>query len=222
MRTKLNQKRTTQTKLKIGLRPELSPRDIKVNFIIAGDFNRTDISEILHSYGALKQICSVPTRKNATLEIILTDLGHLFHPPTSLPPLEVDMGKKGEDADHNIVILAPKSNDQYYVKRKKKTITIRPLPASSILEFGKLIVNHTWPEVFNVDCVEDKVNNFHTTLKQWLDSIFPEKTIKISSLDKKWFTPQLKQLHRKLQREYLRHRKSLKWKKINRKFHILK
>ena len=39
-----------------------SVHDNDVHFIIAGDFNKTDISEILHSYGSLKQICSIPTR----------------------------------------------------------------------------------------------------------------------------------------------------------------
>jgi hypothetical protein len=56
--------------------------DNDVNFFIGGDFNRVDINDILDSYGALKQIISVPTRKTATLEIILTDLHTMFHPPT--------------------------------------------------------------------------------------------------------------------------------------------
>merc|ERR1711888_446386 len=96
----------------------------QINFVIAGDFNRSNVSEILDSYGALKQICSIKTRPKATLEIILTDIGHLFHPPTSLPPLQVDEGKNGKDSDHSIVIFAPKSNCQYYIENQKKTIKI--------------------------------------------------------------------------------------------------
>lgn len=38
----------------------------------------------------MKQIVSVATRKSAVLEVILTDLATLYHPPTSRPPLEVD------------------------------------------------------------------------------------------------------------------------------------
>ena len=53
-----------------------------VSFLVGGDFNRLEISEILDSYGALKQIISVPTRKTAMLEIILTDLHTLLHPPS--------------------------------------------------------------------------------------------------------------------------------------------
>jgi hypothetical protein len=60
--------------------------DNEINFCIGGDFNHLDVTEILDSYGALQQIISVPTRKSSTLEILLTDLHTLYHPPTTLPP----------------------------------------------------------------------------------------------------------------------------------------
>ena len=94
-----------------------------------------NISDILDSYGAMKSIISVPTRKAATLEVLLTDLHTLYHPPTTLPPLEVDQDKLGKDGDHNIVVLAPVSNSQYNIRRKKRIIKTRPLPQSNILKF---------------------------------------------------------------------------------------
>ena len=102
--------------------------DNDIQFLLGGDFNRTDISDILESYGALKQIISVSTRQSATLEILLTDLHTLFHPPTTLPPLQVDQDKEGKDSDHNVVVFAPNSNTEYKQSRKKKTILTRPLP----------------------------------------------------------------------------------------------
>ena len=42
--------------------------------------------------------------------------------------------------------------------------------------------------------------------------------VKISFLDKKWFNPRLKLLHRKVQREFVRKRKSAKWKKLKKQF----
>ena len=64
-----------------------------------------DITDILECYGGLKQIVSVSTRKLDTLEIVLTDLHGFFHPPTTLPPLQVDSDKKGKDSDHGIVVF---------------------------------------------------------------------------------------------------------------------
>ena len=44
----------------------------------------------------------------------------------------------------------------------------------------------------------------------------------VSYLDKKWMTPQLKNLNRKIKREFHKIRKSSKWKKLKKKFKILK
>ena len=60
--------------------------DNDINFLFGGDVNRLDINDILECYGGLKQIISAPTRKTATLSIVLTDLHSMFHPPTTLPP----------------------------------------------------------------------------------------------------------------------------------------
>ena len=92
----------------------------EIHFCIGGDFNKVDISDILESYGALKQIISIPTHKSATLEIILTDLHSLYHPPTTLSPLQADSNKKGQNSDHDVVVFAPNSNAQYRVSRKRK------------------------------------------------------------------------------------------------------
>ena len=59
---------------------------------------------------------------------MLTYLSTLYHPPTTLAPLQVDADKKGADSDHNIILMAPLSNASYAIKRNKKTIKVRPLP----------------------------------------------------------------------------------------------
>ena len=143
--------------------------------MISGDLNKLDIEPILDSYGALKQLISVPTRKIATLSNIITDLCNVYHPPTTLPPLQVDPGKKGADSDHQVVIFAPKSNLNYMKPRSKKTITTRPLSQSGIDNFGKVITAHDWKEVFEEHIIDEKVTNFHKTLRSNLDKFFSGK-----------------------------------------------
>ena len=193
-----------------------------IHFLIGGDFNRLDISPILDSYGALKQIVSVPTRKGATLELLLTDLHPFFHPPTTLPPLEVDDEKTGSDSDHDVVLFAPSQSSQYEVQRNKKTIKTRPIQQSKIEEFGHEITSHAWDEVYVAGDVDEKVNNFHHYIRYLIDKYFPEKTVRISTLDKKWMSPELKLLHRKRQRAFVKNRRSEKWRKLNRSFKKLK
>ena len=194
--------------------------DNEISFLCGGDFNHLDISDILDSYGALKSILSIPTRKSAKLEILLTDLHTMFHPPTTLPPLQVDQDKVGKDSDHNIVVFAPNSNVQYHQTRNKKKIYTRPLPAHKVLQFENDLIRYPWDEVFMFKNVDEQVEHFHYFLRSQLDRYFPEKMVRISHLDKKWFSPQLKQIHRSMQREFYKHRKSPKYKKL--KFKKLK
>ena len=81
-----------------------------LKYLIAGDVNRTSISDILDSNGLLQQVCSVPTRNASTLENIVTDLATFYHPPTTLPPLENDVEGEGRPSDHNMLVFAPKGN----------------------------------------------------------------------------------------------------------------
>ena len=149
--------------------------DNEVNFLIAGDFNRVDITDVLDCYGALHQIISVTTRKSASLEIILTDLHTLFHPPTTLPPLQVDADKPGQDSDHNTVVFAPKNNTQYKSQVKKKTIKTRPLPESKKFSFENDLIRYPWDEVLFGRSVDEQVETFHNFLRSNLEKHFPEK-----------------------------------------------
>ena len=99
---------------------------------------------------------------------------------------DVTSSDTGKDSDHEVIVYAPLSDNDYLKPRTKKTITIRPLPQSGIDKFGKEITGHDWREVLEVSEIDLKVNNFHSTLRGKLNRIFPEKIIKISSLDKKW------------------------------------
>ena len=60
--------------------------------------------------------------------------------------------------------------------------------------------------------------NFHQTLRSKLDECCPEKTVLVSYLDKIWMTPHLKNLNRRIKREFFKSPKSPKWKKLKKKF----
>ena len=101
-----------------------SKYDNEVSFVIGGDTNKTDYSNVIDSYGALKQYVTVGTRNKATLEIILSDLFHLYHAPTTLNPLQVDENKTGSDSNRKIFVFAPKSNLNFKLERNKISIKI--------------------------------------------------------------------------------------------------
>ena len=99
-------------------------------------------------------------------------------------------------------------------KRIKRPVTTRPLSEWGMKQFGDFIHTHTWDEVLKENCIDQKVISFHKTIRTKLDEFFPEKTIMVSYLDKKWMNPALKTLLRKIKREFYKKRKSPKWKKL--------
>ena len=180
--------------------------------IITGDFNRTDIGDILDLDGSLMQICSVATQETSTLENVITNMATLFHPPTTRPPLKQDKDKKGKPSDHNIIIMAPKSNIQFKQKRKVRKVAVRALPDSKVASFMVELGSYNWSEVF--ECEDSNVKNasFHTILIRILNKHMKEKHVSMTSLDKKWFNPSLKLMYREMQDEYYKIGKSPKWK----------
>ena len=194
----------------------------EVHFCFGGDFNKVDFSEVLECYGALQSVLQVPTRQGAKLEVLITDLHRWYHPPTTLGPLKVDSDKQGKDSDHLMAIFAPKTDNKFKVSRQKRKITTRPLPESKIPAFCRDIQGQSWISVFEEENLDKKVENFHSIITSTLNKHFPEKSITISSLDKKWMTPHIKQLLRKVQSEYLNKGKSPKWRKLRSEYRKLK
>jgi hypothetical protein len=175
-----------------------SKYDNEVHFIIGGDVNTTNYEDVLDSYGALKQFVTVNTRKGATLTMIMSDLHSYYHPPNTFAPLHVDEDKVGKDSDHDVIIFAPKSDANFKVERKKKFIKCRPLPDSKLPAFGKDFQEQDWHEMYEETNLDAKVFSFHNHIVSLCVKHFPEIFLKVSNLDKKWMTPCLKNLSRKI------------------------
>ena len=195
--------------------------DNRVNYLIGGDLNRLKIDRILESYTPLRQIITSATRQSAILENVITDLHTMYQTPQCLPPLQVDEDKAGSDSDHNIAVLPPITLNNSS-KPVKRSVVTRPLPQSGVEQFGQFICGHGWEEVLGEQNLDKKVENFHKTLRTNLDMFFPEKSVMVSCLDRKWMTPQLKNLNRRTKREFYKNRKSPKWKRLKKKFKKLK
>ena len=63
-----------------------------------------------------------------------------------------------------------------------------------------------------------KARNFHQTISRLRDKYFPQKLVKMSSLDKEWMHPDLKSTYLQMTKEFFKNRKSDKWRVLCRKF----
>ena len=106
---------------------------------------------------------------------MITDLHTFYLPSLTLPPLDVDINKKGVASDHSILIFAPAQNSKLVIKRQKKTIKIRPIPFQSMMDCGKYIGTYSWEDIKKCENADEKAKLFHDFLKSTLDRFFSTK-----------------------------------------------
>ena len=85
----------------------------------------------------------------------------LLHPPTTLDPIKQDDNTTGKPSDHNVVIVAPRSDVNFQVQRHKKRIHLRPMPDSKVSSFMRDIAKHEWSEIYQCDDPHEKADLFH-------------------------------------------------------------
>ena len=184
-----------------------------LQFIIAGDTNRLNLSPILNLSPSFKQVVQVPTRLNpdVTLDPVITTMWKLYQPPVTKPPLDNDQDTIGKPSDHLVVLMYPINAQIGCPPRKTRLVTFRPLPQSGIDRMGRWIQQQTWEEIYKCHDIDLKAVIFQNMIKEKLDEFLPTKMIKICSEDKPWINQQLKNLDRKCKREFFKHWKSEKW-----------
>lgn len=190
-----------------------------LHFIISGDFNRLNINPILNMSPSLKQVVSIPTRTNpeATLDKIITTLSKFYLPPTTLPPLDNDVEGNGKPSDHLIVEWRP-INQNVNRKPNYKVITFRPLPESGMLQFKQWLETETWQSLYLKETAHGKADLLQRTLLAKMEEFLPQKTLKLNEDDMQWVTSEVKRFDRLLKREYRKHKRSSKWKRLNEKY----
>ena len=159
--------------------------------VICGDFNRLDIGEIVHQLN-LTQVVTFPTHEQTTLDLIMTDMAQQYSPPRPLPPL----GR----STHITILWTPAPSTS--IPKKKVTRHHRPMPDSSVREFGRWIVQHPWREVLDAEDVETKWRNYTITTTEAFHHFFPVKDFSVNPSDAQWMTPRLKRLIKQRNRAF--------------------
>ena len=182
---------------------------VQIDFIIAGDTNRLNLSPILNLNlsPALQQVVKVPTRLNPDriLDPIITTLSKYYCEPVTKPPINPNTEKTGKPSDH----LQP---------RVYKTLTNRPINFPGLQKFAQWVETCSWTDIYKCEDPNMKAEIFQNLLLNKYYECFPEKVMKICCEDKPWFTADLKSLDRKRKREFSKHYKSELWVKLNNQF----
>ena len=149
--------------------------------LVTGHFNRLDISGLLRHF-RLKQIVKVHTRKDATLDLILTNMHEYYSPLQPFVPFGL--------SDHNVVVATPLQGKR--INSTKKTITKRDLRASSKASMGRFLNRIDWPILFSP--LEGCEEMWNKAARTGLDILMPEKRYRVCTADAPWMTQEWKPL----------------------------
>ena len=59
-----------------------------------------------------------------------------------------------------------------------------------------------------------KAANFHETIIKFRDKHVPEKSVRMSTFDKDWMSPDLKCVYVEMTKDFVKNRKSRRWKQL--------
>ena len=191
--------------------------------ILGGDKNNLNISTLISGIPRLRQIVTKNTHGNKIVDVIMTNMHAYYRPPIIIPPIIPDDPSVGVPSDHNIPLALPVSvpnSDQH--AHQYLTRTFRPIPESGLRDFGEWICRESWTDMKEEFNPTEQVEVFENIALKNLDKYLPQKSVKINPhVDKPFFTAELKRLDRQVKKEYRKHCKSEKYKKMKEKYILL-
>ena len=151
--------------------------------ILCGDFNQHN-ADVIESSLCLANVVNLPTRNNNVLDKIFLsqDIRNSFNDPIILPPLS--------NSDHNCVLLQPSCS---LIKEPAAHYPVFDLRESHVNQFVHLLSKIDFTLLYKTSGIDDKVALFYSLLYDCMQ-IIPRKFIPLSSRDKPWITPVLKNL----------------------------
>ena len=166
-----------------------------ISILITGDFNRMEINNICRG-NDLYQLVDFPTRKNATLDLMMTNevLKKHYRKPFPISPLGY--------SDHSCIVWKPNNHCAKTCKNTRKVQVVKPLTVNGINSFGTWIQGVDWHEVLEANTTQEKADAFYAILDLGMEICFPEKRVRGHSNDKPWVTTHIKSLIKDRQKAF--------------------
>ena len=162
--------------------------------ILGADKNNMDIRPLLNCGLKLRNCVDQGTRQGVILDVIIMNTFAFYNSAFIAPPIQPDD------------------------PRSYRTITYRPLPESSLNNFGEWIVNQGWEGLKGKLTPTQQAKEFENITMNKLNQFCPTKSVRISSQDKPWVCAELKHLHRLKSREYNKRGKTEKYRTLSKQF----
>ena len=168
--------------------------------IILGDFNKLDFKRDAKCF-QLKPIVKFPTRGSNTLDQIFTNLQEFYCSPVPGPPFGL--------SDHITVTIFPAIRKRR--QTQTKVVKSRDKKPSNVASLGRFLLNIPWePLLLPHQSSEDKLSLVTQMINYGLNTIMPERSVKVHADDCPWITKDLKRLILQRQKAFTAGKMSLK------------
>ncbi|XP_035677313.1 uncharacterized protein LOC118416330 [Branchiostoma floridae] len=183
---------------------DIRTRNPDAGMILLGDFNHLDIGQLCNGNN-LSQFVKEPTRGQAMLDLIITNLEKHYKIPQVCSPLGL--------SDHSTVLWEPQiTRKENFTKCK----TVRPIRDSDRRVFGQWICSQSWDEVYTSPTCAGKAEAFYTAMEDAINKFFQTKQVTMHSNDKPWLKPDIKDMIRRRQKAFSENKTAL-WKYLRNK-----
>ena len=143
--------------------------------IFLGDFNCYKPDVILSLSPKLRQLVHHNAHGDKPLDLIITDMHTLYHPPVLSHYLLPDDPDNAAPSDHLGNLLIPRAVPDVHSKRITKSITVRPFIELQISAIGRWITSQSWEHIKNFPDVDVQLESFSSSVSFMLDSVAPQK-----------------------------------------------
>ena len=146
-----------------------------------GDFNQFDFRRLCRNT-SLKQIVKKPTRGNATLDLIVTNMKNWYNDPEILLAIKM--------SDHMSILLHPVST--YHHPDNITKVWVRKRKQSNMLAFGRFLSGLNWNVFSQLPDCQKMCDLFYDIILMGVDTFFHQKAVKLPCRNKAWITPEIK------------------------------
>ena len=158
-----------------------------------GDFNHMPDNRLKSNY-YLKQIVKKPTRLNAKLDLIYTNMASYYQEPK----VDAALGL----SDHQVVVCSPKPS--YTISQPRKwTQEVRIFSQNSKAMFANELENINWAPLYRVQSCQEKYDIFENIMHSLIQKHFPTKLVTRVETEKPWVTDNFRDAVRERQIAYL-------------------
>ena len=162
--------------------------------VITCDFNQMS-DNFLKIYYHLVQVVDIPTRGNAILDKLWSNMADVYCTPVTISALGA--------SDHSMVLWKPHGKVSITDKGKVTYVVTRCMGPREKAEFRTELSLIRWEPLFRLTSCVNQYEYYHTIISTLMDKCFPSKTVTRHTSDKPWVTDGFRSLIRKRQRAHM-------------------